>query len=69
MLADVGRYAEAEAVQRRLIAIEERQATTQGQTMAVWLGNFGTTLMSQGKASEAEAILRHARALMSLAAR
>ena len=64
MLSDAGRYSEAEAIQRRMIDIERRQATTQGQTMAIWLGNFGTTLMAQGKAVEAEAILRRARALM-----
>lgn len=64
MLADAGRYAEAEAIQRRMIEVERRQTTTQGQTMAVWLGNFGTTLMSQGKTTEAEAVLRQARELM-----
>lgn len=64
MLSEVGRYSEAEAIQRRMIEIERAQPTTQSQTMAIWLGNFGTTLMVQGKAIEAEAVLRRARELM-----
>ena len=63
-LNKVGRYVEAEAVQRRIIAIEERQTTTQGQTMSLYLGNFGSTLAAQGKAVEAEVVLARARALM-----
>ncbi|MES2755288.1 MAG: CHAT domain-containing protein [Pseudomonadota bacterium] len=64
MLSDVGRYADAEAIQRRLIAVEQRQTTTQVQTMALYLANFGSTLLLQGKAAEAEAVLRQARDLM-----
>ena len=64
MLSDVGRYTEAEAIQRRMIEVERAQPTTQGQTMAIYLGNFGGTLMAQGKAAEAEVMLRRARELM-----
>ena len=63
-LADVGRYAEAEALQRRLIDIERAQITTQDQSLAIYLANFGDTLMAQGKAVEAETVLRRARDMM-----
>lgn len=63
-LRDVGRYAEAEALQRRMIDVERAQKTTQEQSLAIYLANFGDTLMLQGKAPEAEAVLRRAREMM-----
>lgn len=63
-LSEVGRYAEAEAIQRRMIDIERAQKSTQGQSLAIYLANFGDTLMLQGKVVEAEAVLRRAREMM-----
>lgn len=63
-LSEVGRHAEAEALQRRMIDIERAQKSTQEQSLAIYLANFGDTLMLQGKAVEAEAVLRRAREMM-----
>lgn len=62
-LADAGRLSEAEAIFRRQIEIEERQTSTQGQTMAISLSNLGSTLISAGNPAGAEPILRKAREL------
>lgn len=64
-LADAGRLAEAEAIFRRRIEIEERQPSTQGQTMAISLSNLGSTLVSAGNPAGAEPMLRQARDLFA----
>lgn len=63
-LADAGRFAEADALFRRYLEIEESQPVVHGQLVAIGLSNLASTLVSRGNAAGAELMLRKARTLL-----
>lgn len=62
-----GRFADAEPLYRRAIAILEKSGTSAQQDLATLYGNFGVSMRQAGQFAEAEQLLRQALALRSQA--